>query len=212
MNYLAAAKQFAANEIESAAAKPDLALRGIEGRPSLQQVADAQHQFARFERFGEVIVGPEFEPIDPVFRLGHRRQQQHRKPARAVQIACQIETAFARQHHVEHDQIKGKAAELLACLAGISCSCDAEPVFREVPAQQCAQASIVVDDQQMGFEITHRWDHVALQHLVLVTRIAVKAAAVAWIGNNRQQHLAKSRDSGGSRLTIGLAHSGALRC
>src|SRR5579862_7850032 len=50
VNRLAAAKQLAAREIEPAAAKTNLAPQGLGRWAALQQVADAQHQFARLER------------------------------------------------------------------------------------------------------------------------------------------------------------------
>src|SRR5438034_570619 len=50
VNRIVAAEQFAAPEMEAERAEPDLAGRGRDARPALQDVADAQDKLARLER------------------------------------------------------------------------------------------------------------------------------------------------------------------
>src|SRR5712691_2176936 len=73
---LGTAKQFAAGGVEAKTAKANGARRLVRDPATLDDVADAQDQLARFERFREEVVGALFEPVDPVFGFGHRGQQQ----------------------------------------------------------------------------------------------------------------------------------------
>src|SRR5579863_5408763 len=64
-HHLAAAEQFAAGEVEAEDTEAKDA-RGIVRDPAaLDDIADAQHQFARLERLCQVVVGALFEPEDP---------------------------------------------------------------------------------------------------------------------------------------------------
>src|SRR5580704_6288709 len=65
MHVVAAARQLAATPVEAKSAETDRAFGAVGGRPPLQDVADAQHQFARLERLCQVVVGAPFEAVDP---------------------------------------------------------------------------------------------------------------------------------------------------
>src|SRR5439155_20331384 len=57
MHAVATARQLAAAPVEAKSAEADRLFGAVGGRPPLQDVADAQHQFARLERLGQVVVG-----------------------------------------------------------------------------------------------------------------------------------------------------------
>src|SRR6266851_707567 len=161
---LAAAKQLAAVEVEAKSAEADRARRLVRDRAALDDVADPQDQLARFERFGQEVVGAPFEPVDPVFGFGHRGQQQNReagapvvwRTAVAAQRTGKVEPAFAGHHHVEHNEVEGKARQIGARLLGVGRDRHAKPVLRQIAAQQVAQPRIVIDDKKVRFDLAHR--------------------------------------------------------
>src|SRR5260221_3700119 len=69
MDGIAAAVELAARQVETAGAEAELGLRQARLRHALQDIADAQHQLARLERLGEVVLGPALEPVGPILRL-----------------------------------------------------------------------------------------------------------------------------------------------
>ena len=75
---------------------------------------------------------------------------------RAAQLAGQVEPAFARHHHVEHDQVEGEARQIGARLRRRGGGRHAKAVLRQIAAQQFAQPRIVVDDEKVGFGLAHR--------------------------------------------------------
>ena len=74
-----------------------------------EQRIQAQHQFARLEGFGQIIVGAALKSRDPVFGLAARSQHQNRKIVSRAQIGSKIETALARHHDIKHQAIEGDA-------------------------------------------------------------------------------------------------------
>src|SRR6266851_831667 len=99
---LVAAKQFAPGEIKAKPAEANGAHHLVRDPAALDDVADPQDQLARFERFGKEVVGALFEPVDPIFGLSHRSQQQDREagpPAVSAQRTGEVETAFPAHHY-----------------------------------------------------------------------------------------------------------------
>src|SRR5262249_26646525 len=104
MHELGAAGEFAAVEIEAEGAEADVAHDlACRRRHTLQDVADAQHQLARLEGLGEIVVGAALEAGDAVLGLGHRGQEEDRHTAGAAKIGGELEAALARHHDVEHE-------------------------------------------------------------------------------------------------------------
>ena len=64
-------------------------------------------------------------------------------------LAGEIEAAFARHHHVEHDEFEVEACEKRARLGGGGGDGDAIAVLAQKGGQQRAQPAVVVDDQDM---------------------------------------------------------------
>ncbi len=102
---LAAAAHLHPVEIERHLAEPDRAAGGGGAPP--QQRAHAGQQLAHRERLGDVVVGAEVEPQDPVHLGAPRRQDQHRGVvAGPPQPAEQLVAVEAREHDVEDDQVE----------------------------------------------------------------------------------------------------------
>ena len=72
-----------------------------------QEGFDACQQFGRFERFGEVIVGPQFQAHDAIveLRLGGEHEDGD-VVALLAEFAADFEAALAGQHDVEHDEVE----------------------------------------------------------------------------------------------------------
>src|ERR1051325_1991407 len=211
VNRIVAPEQFAAREVKTERAEPDLARRRRDSGPALQDVADAQDQLARLEWLDEIIVGAVLEAVDAVLRLAHRGQQQYRDARLGVsaQGTGQREPVLARHHDVEHDQIEGKARELGARLRGIGCPGHAKAAVAEIAAQQLAQPQIVVDDEKVGLGIGHRAG--SIQKTSGARGAAVEPAAVVVARNDAEQHLAEAFDGLRAGLAIGTGDPNALR-
>ena len=66
-----------------------------------------RHQLRRIERFGEIVVGAEFQPHHAIGHLGARGEHQDGAVhARLAHFAAHIEAHLLRQHHVEDDKIE----------------------------------------------------------------------------------------------------------
>ena len=89
------------------------AARGAVARAAQHRV-DPQHQLARAERLGDVVVGAQLEPDDPV---GLRRPSAVSMITGTslvlAQPAADLEPVDAGQHQVEHDQV-GRARRACA--------------------------------------------------------------------------------------------------
>src|SRR5690606_17915180 len=77
------------------------------GAAAAQDGVDAGQQFTRVERLGQVIVGAHFQADDAVdfFGLG-RQHDDGRVVVAPTQPTTDGQAIFARQHQVEHQQVK----------------------------------------------------------------------------------------------------------
>ena len=147
----AAAAQLLALEIEGACAEADIGDRreGRRGGDTGEDALDAEHELARLEGLGEVIVGAALEALDALLGLAHGREHEDGHLALEPECLGEVEAALPGHHHVEHDEIEGEALEPRPGLRGIGRDRDAEAAFGQVAAQQLAQALVVVDDQDV---------------------------------------------------------------
>ena len=150
MDDLLALAQFAALEMKDVRPERDLLQRlHRRRRGALEDIADPQHQFARLERLGDIIVGADLQALDPGLRLVARRQHDDRHRGRGADEAREIEAGFAGHHDVEDQQIEMQAEQLGAGVAGARRRGDAIAFAGQKARQQIADAAVVVDQQQM---------------------------------------------------------------
>ena len=95
------------------------------------------------------VLGWALEPGDAVLRLAARGQHQDGQIRLRTQIGREIEPAFARHHHVEHEAIEVDALDQLAGFGGVRRGGDPEAVGAEESLEQAAQPRVVVDHQKM---------------------------------------------------------------
>ena len=150
MNGLVALAQFAAIEVIDVGSKRGLLQRLHRRRRSaLEDIADSQHQLARLERLGDIIVGADLQSLDPALGFMTRRQHDDRHRRGCADEAGEIEPGFTRHHHVEDQEIEMQAEQLGAGVAGAHRRGDAVAFAAEKARQQAADAAIVVDQQHM---------------------------------------------------------------
>src|SRR4029434_8281880 len=112
---LFALPQFAAREMIHEWSKADRFCRRWRSRLcSLENVGNAQRQFARFEWFREIIIGAYSETSDTALSGVAGGQHQDRDVGIAAKGLGKIETGFARHHYVEDEQIEAQAFEFRA--------------------------------------------------------------------------------------------------
>ena len=109
---------------------------------------DAGNQLARIERLRQVIVGAHLESHDPVDVLPLRRQHDDRhRLAGAAQPPADGEAVLARQHEVQHQQMRRVALQAAVELGRIRQRRDLKALLGQVARQKIAQAHVVVDDE-----------------------------------------------------------------
>ena len=95
---------------------------GQRGPGPAGQRPDAGHQLGDVERLGQVVVGTQAQPLDPVFDGGRRRQ--HQQPAAGpvgYQLPADVVAVPAGQVAVEHDHVvtaDGGLGERVAAVEG----------------------------------------------------------------------------------------------
>src|SRR5690606_9890959 len=65
---------------------------------------DTGKEFARIERFGQIVVGTDFKAQYSVGSVGNCRQHDDRHTRMTADILANFDTAFARKHDIENDQ------------------------------------------------------------------------------------------------------------
>ena len=124
---------------------------GRRGRGALEDVADAQQQFAGLERLGQIVVGADLEARDAVIRLGPRGQHEDRhirgrsrsRAARSKPFSPGIMTSRIKRS-------KAMRLRLGAGVLRILRRGDAIAVLGQKARQQVADAVVVVDDAADG--------------------------------------------------------------
>ncbi len=156
MDRRVAAGQRPCREIQRERPEGDLALgRRRTGSPPIglaaQDGMDARDELARIERLRQVVVGTHLEPDDAVDLFALRGQHDDRDAlARAAYPPADREAVLARQHQVEHDEVRGVALQLPVEIARVRKYGDLEALLGQVARQEVPQAHVVVDDEDLG--------------------------------------------------------------
>ena len=115
-----------------------------------------QEQLLGFERLGQVIIRPGLQPGDAVVRIPLGGQQQDRRgDFFAAQTAGQVNTVFARHHHIHHDQVELQPRQDAPRMGRIPRDRHEEPIARKEFPQEPADTFIVINDQKVGGWIAH---------------------------------------------------------
>ena len=137
-------------------------LEAVEGQRALEsrrRVAPAEHgaharrQLARREGLGDVVVGAELEPDDPVGLFAARRQHDHGQVAARPDPPAQRQPVGAGQHHVEDDEVGWAAFDQLPRGVAVARLDRVKAVALEVAGDNVAHDRLVVDDQHRRHRI-----------------------------------------------------------
>ena len=149
----------------------------------------------------KIIVGALLEPVDAVFGLGHRGQQQHRHAGssrrrsrvRSSPFSPGIITSSTRRS-------KAKLASLARASAASAAVGDAETRY---PTDSGAAARAAAHRRRRPGDGVRdrscRADHTPSRRLPLAARRIVEAAAVGAVGDDAEQHLAEAVDRAARR-------------
>ena len=118
-----------------------------------QNALDAREQLARIERLGQIVVGAHFQADDAIGFLAARGEHDDRNLRAGAHVAAQREPVVARQHHVEHDDVRPRRFERRPHALAVGDRGDAVAVLLQVIAQQAADFEVVVDDQHVILRI-----------------------------------------------------------
>ena len=132
--------------IEVQRAVPDAVLRVL-GPPldAPQQRAHARDQLARRERLRHVVVGADAEPDQHVRLAVARRQHQHRHLPLALHPPAHLEPVEARQHQVEHHQVRPHALAQRHAGGPIGGDLDLEPLGPQPRRHRSRDDVLVLD-------------------------------------------------------------------
>ena len=115
-----------------------------------QHALDPRQQFAGFERLGDIIVRPGFQPDDAVHRVGRGSDHDDADPAAALaQPARQREPVLAGKPDIEHDQARQLAVDQPAQRGAVLYAVDPELVAGQVVDQHVALRRLVLDHYDM---------------------------------------------------------------
>jgi len=105
-------------------------------------------ELAHAEGFGDVVVGAEFEPFDPLGLRPTGGQHDDRHVRHLTDALEHLPSVNAGHHHIEADEIGMGLVELPQTLAPLLGLDDAVAVSIEVKLQSTYQCLIVIDDEQ----------------------------------------------------------------
>jgi hypothetical protein len=131
--------------IDFQTAEPQRPVSGCAARAPAQYRAQPGQQFARLERFGQVIVGADLQAHDPIGRISASGQHQHRRVGFRAQLAADIQTIHVGQRQIQHDGRVIGIRQLFERRGAVARDRNAESRLAEIFAQHLGKADIVFD-------------------------------------------------------------------
>jgi hypothetical protein len=117
--------------------------RSIRRRPKRSSASSAG-----IEGLGQIIVGADLQPDDPVGFLAARRQHEDRNLRARADLAADFEPVAIGQHHVEDDRVERFALDRRQALAAGEAAIDDETGRGQIVRHHGGQPCIVVDDEK----------------------------------------------------------------
>src|SRR5438105_1599851 len=131
---------------------------GAARRTPAQYRVDPGEKLARIEGLGQVVIGAHLQADDAVdiVALGGEHDDRRCRGLRA-QPPADGKPVLAWQHEIEDHQVVALACELLVHAARIGHRLHLVALAAEVAHQEIAQALVVVDDEDAGLELGHKY-------------------------------------------------------
>ena len=133
-----------------------------------QHGVHARDELGGGEGLDDVVVGPEAEADDAVGLLAAGGQQDHRDVAHLAQSRHHLQAVEARQHHVEHDQVRPVLERRLHRRRAVRRRHGAEAVASQVARDDLRDGRLVVDHE----------DRLGERHASIVRRVGCARTAV----------------------------------
>ena len=116
--------------------------------------ADARDQLGKGERLAEVVIGAQFQPVDPVLDVGGRGEHQD-AAGRAVahQPAANPVAVHGRQVAVEHNHVVVGAGRALQGGRAVVDHVDGETRVAQALADPVGQRDVILHDQYSHIQI-----------------------------------------------------------
>jgi hypothetical protein len=137
-----------------------------------QRLGDAQIELLEAERLGDVVVGPQSEPADPIVLRRQRGQEddgEHPELGMGAELADQRPAVHLRHHHVGDQQVRRPRQRALERLLAIDRRLDAEAALLEHGRHHAQDPRVVVGDQDM-------WCHLPRSRYLAGSGLATKVA------------------------------------
>ncbi len=151
-------RQGARGEVEFE--RPEVIRLACFGRAGGRRPAPAQHrldaseQFARIERFRQIVVGAERQADDAVRHGAACRDENHRNVvAGGAQRGKRAQTVSVRHHDVEHNDRRPLPFEAALQMCAVVEHGGIEPVRLQKAAKQIAYNRVVVDDKDLWIHL-----------------------------------------------------------
>jgi hypothetical protein len=125
----------------------------VVGLAALENPFHPQNQFPRAERFGDVIVGPEFQAENAVnlSGLGGEHDDGHLCGCRiASEHFTDFETVHLGQHQVQNDEAGHKPTGFLERFSAIGGNGDIKSALSEIKLNQFNSLRLVIHNQDFG--------------------------------------------------------------
>ena len=130
-------------------ALPGGAAGGSSGADRRRTARTRANQFAQFERLGEVVVGAQLQPDDPVDGIAFARQHDDRNVPVLADLARQVETVFLAEVEVQRDQARRYRAPGGTQSCAVLGLGNGETLPFEAAPQQGPNLGIVIDDKNV---------------------------------------------------------------
>jgi len=118
---------------------------------ALQAVLDAQQQFAKMKRLGQVVVGAELQAVNPLFRIAVGGEKNDRGLRHGgAQFARQVKSIAVRKPDVEQRELRGLGAPGLARTRGAGGQRHAVAGRLQPLGQRLPDVAFVFHHQQLG--------------------------------------------------------------
>jgi hypothetical protein len=112
--------------------------------------SDSGEQFARVERFGDIVVGAEFQADDAIGLLAHGGEHDDGDFRLGAQPSGEVEAGFAGQHQVEHDKLVVAVEPGASGFLAVADGGDADALLFKEAGEQVADFAVVIDDEDVG--------------------------------------------------------------
>ena len=120
------------------------------GRPAAQEGADPRQKLGEGERLDQVVVGPDFEPFDPiVYRIPGTEDENGRRPALPPEFVDDAQAVTSRQHQIHNRHIRLACEGRLESFFPIGRHIDRKAGLPQAAANELGDSLVVLDDERV---------------------------------------------------------------